>query len=181
VVGPHALKMEKNSADRARLTIFESVLCEQSVATAETHFTPKKLGIFIGLKLSEKDKVNESFVSLRISMCVQLRRAPMVSIPKIVGMMSCSFVLFVGLFVVLPYAYAAHPQAEKDMSSDRGSQGNQDMIKGESGPAAEKGPHTGRKNKESKMKKNNSSAKQSTDHRNDKDQGATDEKGKGGN
>ena len=101
----------------------------------------------------------------------------MVSIPKIVGMMSCSFVLFVGL----PYAYAAHPQAEKDMSSDRGSQGNQDMIKGESGPAAEKGPQSGRKNKETKMKKDNSSAKQSTDHRNDKDQGATGEQRKGDN
>ena len=99
----------------------------------------------------------------------------MVPISKIVGGMSCGFVLCVGL------SYAAHPQAETDVSNDRGSQGNQEMIKGESGPAAEKGPHSGRKNKETKMKKDNSSAKQSTDHRNDKDQGATGEQRKGDN
>ena len=101
----------------------------------------------------------------------------MVPISKIVGVMACGFVLCVGL----SYADAAHPQAEKDMSNDRGSQGNQEMIKGESGPAAGKGPHSGRKNKETKMKKDNSSAKQSTDHRNDKDQGATGEQRKGDN
>ncbi len=93
---------------------------------------------------------------------------------KIVGVMSCGFVLCVGL----SYAEAAHPQAERDMSNDRGSQGNQDMIKGESGPAAEKDAQSSRKNRETKMKKDNSSAKQSTDHRNDKDQGATGEKRK---
>lgn len=103
----------------------------------------------------------------------------MVPISKIVGVMSCGFVLCVGLSYA--DADAAHPQAETDMSNDRGSQGNQDMIKGESGPAAEKGPQSGRKNKEPKMKKDNSSAKQSTDHRNDKDQGATGEKRKGDN
>ena len=101
----------------------------------------------------------------------------MVSILKIVGVMSCGFVLCIGL----SYADAAHPQAEKDMSNDRGSQGNQEMIRGESGPAAEKGPQSGKKTEETKMKKDNSSAKQSTDHRNDKDQGATGEQRKGDN
>jgi len=101
----------------------------------------------------------------------------MVPISKIVGVLSCGFVLCIGL----SYADAAHPQAEKDMSNDRGSQGNQEMIRGESGPAAEKGPQSGQKSKETKMKKDNSSAKQSTDHRNDKDQGAPVEKSKGDN
>lgn len=55
------------------------------------------------------------------------------------------------------------------------------MIKGESGSAAEKGAQSGQKNRETKMKKDNSSAKQSTDHRNDKDQGATGEQRKGDN
>jgi hypothetical protein len=94
----------------------------------------------------------------------------MVPISKIIGGMSCGFVLCVGL----SYAYAAHPQAETDMSNDRGSQGNQEMIKGESGPGAEKaGPSSG------KMKKDHKSANQSTDHRNDQNQGTTGQKSKG--
>ena len=99
----------------------------------------------------------------------------MVPISKIIGVMSCGFVLCLGL----SYADAAHPQAEKDMSNDRGSQGNQDRIKGESGPAAEKGPQSGRKNKEHKMKKENGRAKKYTEHRNDKEEGATGGQGKG--
>ena len=39
----------------------------------------------------------------------------MVPISRIIGVMSCGFVLCVGL----SYADAAHPQAEKDMSNDR--------------------------------------------------------------
>ena len=99
----------------------------------------------------------------------------MVSIPKIVGVMSCGIVLCVGL----SYANAAHPQAETDMSNDRGSQGNQEMIKGESGSAARKDGQSGGKMGETHMKKDNRSAKQSTDHRNDKNQGTTDQKRKG--
>jgi hypothetical protein len=94
----------------------------------------------------------------------------MVPISKIVGVMSCGFVLCVGL----SHAYAAHPQAETDMSNDRGSQGNQEMVKGESGPAAGKEGRSG-----GKMKKDHKSAKQSVDHRNDKNQGTTGQKSKG--
>jgi hypothetical protein len=54
----------------------------------------------------------------------------MISIAKIVGVVSCGFVLCLGL----PDADAAHPQAETSASDDRGSQGNQDLIKGESDP-----------------------------------------------
>ena len=100
----------------------------------------------------------------------------MVSIPKIVGVMSCGFVLCVGL----SYADAAHPQAEKDMSNDRGSQGNQDVIKGESDPATTKDGQGDRKVSETTMKKDGKSAKQSTDHRNDKKQGTTGQKRKEG-
>ena len=49
---------------------------------------------------------------------------------KIVCGGTCVFVLCIGL----SSAYAAHPQAEKDMSNDRGSQGNQEAIKGDSTP-----------------------------------------------
>ena len=111
-------------------------------------------------------------------LCVSNRGGspPWYPFQKLSALCRCGFVLCVGL----SYAEAAHPQAETDMSNDRGSQGNQDMIKGESGPAAEKDAQSGRKNRETKMKKDNSSAKQSTDHRNDKDQGATGEKSKVG-
>jgi hypothetical protein len=61
----------------------------------------------------------------KASMCGKQRRLFMVPISKIVGAMACGFVLCVGL----SYADAAHPQAEKDMSNDRGSQGNHDTIK----------------------------------------------------
>ena len=43
---------------------------------------------------------------------------------------SSGFVLFVGMSCV----YAAHPSAEKHASDDRGSQGNQDLIRGDSTP-----------------------------------------------
>lgn len=100
----------------------------------------------------------------------------MVSISKIIGVMSCGFVLCVGL----SYADAAHPQAETDMSKDRGSQGNQDMIKGESGPDTTKDGQSDRKVREATMKKDGKSAKQSTDHRNDKNHGTTGQKRKEG-
>ena len=54
----------------------------------------------------------------------------MITIPQIVGVSSCALVLCISL----SYAYAAHPQAAPDQSDDRGSQGNQDMIKGDSTP-----------------------------------------------
>jgi hypothetical protein len=52
----------------------------------------------------------------------------MTTIPKIIGASACAFVLSVGL------SYAAHPQAETKPSDDRGSQGNQALIKGDSTP-----------------------------------------------
>ena len=54
----------------------------------------------------------------------------MKTIPKTVGVISSAFILCVGL----SSAYAAHPQAETHPSDDRGSQGNQDKIKGDSTP-----------------------------------------------
>ena len=57
----------------------------------------------------------------------------MISIPKIIGVSSFAFVLWDGLSP----ADAAHPQAETDMSDDRGSQGNQALIKRNSTPLRE--------------------------------------------
>jgi len=78
-------------------------------------------------------------------------------IPKIVAVTSCVFVLCVGL----SYAYAAHPQAETSPSDDRGSQGNQDLIKGDSSPR--KGDEKVDKNK---LKEDTRSAKEEFDKRN---------------
>lgn len=49
---------------------------------------------------------------------------------KVVGVSACCFVFCVGL----SYADAAHPQAETHPSDDRGSQGNQEKIKGDTTP-----------------------------------------------
>ena len=81
---------------------------------------------------------------------------------KILRVGTCFFVLCVGLSP----AYAAHPQAEKDMSDDRGSQGNQEAIKGDSTPKR------GQEEKvdETKVKENKRSAKQEFDKNNAKGQ-----------
>ncbi len=80
---------------------------------------------------------------------------------KIVGVSTCFFVLCVGVSV-----YAAHPQAEKDMTNDRGSQGNQEVIKGDSTPKR------GQEEKidETKLKEDKKSAKQEFDKNNAKGQ-----------
>ena len=80
---------------------------------------------------------------------------------KLVGVSTCMFVLCVGLSV-----YAAHPQAEKDMSDDRGSQGNQEAIKGDSTPKR------GQEEKvdETKVREDKKSAKQEFEKHNAKDQ-----------
>ena len=54
----------------------------------------------------------------------------MMTNPKIVSVICAAFVLGFGL----PYAKAAHPQAETHPTDDRGSQGNQNKIKGDSLP-----------------------------------------------
>lgn len=79
---------------------------------------------------------------------------------KIAGMSTCFFVLCVGL----SSAYAAHPQAEKDMTNDRGSQGNQEAIKGDSTPKR------GQEEKvdEAKLKEDKKSAKQEFEKNNAK-------------
>jgi hypothetical protein len=81
---------------------------------------------------------------------------------KIVGVSMCCFVLCVGL----PSAYAAHPQAEKDMTDDRGSQGNQEAIKGDTTPKR------GQEEKvdETKVKEEKKSAKQEFEKNNAKGQ-----------
>ena len=81
---------------------------------------------------------------------------------KTVGMWTCFFVLCVGL----SSAYAAHPQAEKDISNDRGSQGNQEAIKGDS--TLKRGQEE--KVDEAKLKEDKKSAKQEFENNNSKGQ-----------
>ncbi|MEO6307613.1 MAG: hypothetical protein ABIO96_13720 [Nitrospiraceae bacterium] len=83
----------------------------------------------------------------------------MITIPKIVGVSSCALVLCIGL----SHAHAAHPQAETSPSDDRGSQGNQDLIKGDSTPR--KGDE---KADETNVKEDTKKAKQEFDKRNAK-------------
>lgn len=54
----------------------------------------------------------------------------MTTTSKLTGVSTCCFVLCVGL----SYANAAHPQAETSPSDDRGSQGNQELIRGDTTP-----------------------------------------------
>lgn len=95
----------------------------------------------------------------------------MTTISNIVGVSTCCFVLCVGL----SYADAAHPQAETDMSDDRGSQGNQELIKGDSTP--KKGDQD-EKVDETKLKEDKKSAKQEFDKRNAKGQEEMSDKSK---
>jgi len=104
----------------------------------------------------------------------------MVSIPKIVGVMSCGFVLCVGL------SYAAHPSAETGPTTGRGSQaggmGSQEKLKGEevkTGQTARKSGQGGGKSEETKPNTDEMNAEQSSDKRNDKGQEAMGDK-KGG-
>ena len=84
------------------------------------------------------------------------------TIPKIVSGISCAFVLGVGL----SYANAAHPQAETHPSDDRGSQGNQDKIKGDSTPKN----GSDEKVDGAKLKEEKKQAKEEFDKRNAKGQ-----------
>ena len=73
-----------------------------------------------------------------------------------------TFILCVGL----SSAYAAHPQAETHPSDDRGSQGNQEMIKGDSTP--KKGQTE--KVDQTQLNEGNKRAKEEFDKRNAKGQ-----------
>ena len=84
----------------------------------------------------------------------------MVTIPKTLGVISCAFVLGLGLSI----AYAAHPQAETHPSDDRGSQGKQEMIKGDSTP--KKDPND--KADDAKLKEDTKQAREEFDKRNGK-------------
>ena len=86
----------------------------------------------------------------------------MVTIPKMIAAISSAFILCIGL----SYAYAAHPQAETHPSDDRGSQGNQDRIKGDSTP--KKGQDE--KVDATKLKEDTKRAKEEFDQRNAKGQ-----------
>lgn len=86
----------------------------------------------------------------------------MVTIPKTIGAISSAFILCIGL----SYADAAHPQAETHPSDDRGSQGNQDMIKGDSTP--KKGQDE--KIDERKLQEDTKRAREEFDKRNAKGQ-----------
>ena len=81
---------------------------------------------------------------------------------NIVGVAACCFVLCIGL----SSADAAHPQAEKDMSNDRGSQGNQEAIKGDSTPKRSEDE----KVDEAKLKEAKKSEKEEFDKNNAKGQ-----------
>jgi hypothetical protein len=84
----------------------------------------------------------------------------MKTIPKTVGVISSAFILCVGL----SSAYAAHPQAETHPSDDRGSQGNQDKIKGDSTPNQDQDE----KVDETKLKEDKKQAKEEFDKKNAK-------------
>jgi hypothetical protein len=86
----------------------------------------------------------------------------MKTIPKTVGVIPSAFILCVGL----SYAYAAHPQAETHPSDDRGSQGNQDKIKGDSTPNQDQDE----KVNETKLKEDKRQAKEEFDKKNAKGQ-----------
>jgi hypothetical protein len=86
----------------------------------------------------------------------------MKTIPKTVGVISSAFILCVGL----SSAYAAHPQAETHPSDDRGSQGNQDKIKGDSTPNQDQDE----KVDETKLKEDKKQAKEEFDKKNAKGQ-----------
>jgi hypothetical protein len=84
----------------------------------------------------------------------------MATISKTVGV--SAFILCIGL----SYAYAAHPQAETHPSDDRGSQGKQEMIKGDSTP--KKDPND--KVDDAKLKEDTKQAREEFDKRNGKGQ-----------
>ena len=77
---------------------------------------------------------------------------------KLVGVSACCVALCVGL----SYADAAHPQAETHPSDDRGSQGNQELIKGDTTP--KKGEEE--KVDEAKLKEQKESARREFDAKN---------------
>jgi hypothetical protein len=79
---------------------------------------------------------------------------------KLVSVSSCVFALCIGW----SFVYAAHPQAERDMTDDRGSQGNQEAIKGDTTPKR------GQEEKvdEAKFKEDKKSAKQEFEKNNAK-------------
>ena len=87
----------------------------------------------------------------------------MTTTSKFVCVVTGCFILCIGL----SSGYAAHPQAETDMSNDRGSQGNQEMIKGNSTP---KKSGQDEKVDQTKLKEDKKSAKQEFDKNNSKGQ-----------
>jgi hypothetical protein len=86
-------------------------------------------------------------------------RIVMITIPKVV----CGFSALV-LCVGMSYAHAAHPSAETHMSDGRGSQGNQDLIRGDSTP--KKGDQDGEKIDEAKLKADTKKAREEFEKRN---------------
>jgi hypothetical protein len=84
----------------------------------------------------------------------------MATISKTVGV--SAFILCFGL----SYAYAAHPQTDTHPSDDRGSQGKQEMIKGDSTP--KKDPND--KVDDAKLKEDTKQAREEFDKRNAKGQ-----------
>jgi hypothetical protein len=87
---------------------------------------------------------------------------------KLVAMGACCLVFCVGV----SYADAAHPTAETHPSDDRGSQGNQEKIKGDSTPK------TGEEEKvdAAKLKEQTKSAREEFDMKNAKGQQESSEK-----
>ena len=94
----------------------------------------------------------------------------MIQTAKVVCAIS-GFILCVGVSV----AYGAHPSAETHPSDDRGSQGNQDLIKGESTP--KKGEDE--KVDDVKLKADTKKAREEFEKRNAKGQEKTGDKKQG--
>ena len=93
----------------------------------------------------------------------------MIPINKLIGGISCALVL-TGLSVV----YAAHNSGESKPSDDRGSQGNQDLIRGDSTP--KKGDDE--KVDEAKVKEDTKKAREEVEKRNAKGHTETRDKSK---
>jgi hypothetical protein len=95
----------------------------------------------------------------------------MVSIPKVVGILSCGFVLCLGLSSAASAADEMKSGQDASKGERAGRKGDQDKLKGDAmkaGSSARKGGQAGVKVDEDKSKGVDMNASESTDKRNEK-------------
>jgi hypothetical protein len=95
----------------------------------------------------------------------------MVSIPKIVGILSCGFLLCLGLSNAASAADEMKSGQEASKGERAGRKGDQDKLKKDdmkAGPSAREGGQAGVKGEEDKSKGVDMNAGESTDKRNEK-------------